>query len=240
MKQFLVVVTLLGLSAYASSNPFDLQENLQKIDQDQDILLHALKEMSDKREAQEASTAPEEAMPPTKLIEDLVSEENKMPSEESIKENLVQKQIQKESSDEKNAVQASTQEEVNELEAISQEEIRLKKLKEEQAKIEQARAEQSRKEQAKAEEARIAAANAAALEDEKRAAQKKEEERLEVEAYEAQRLAKQKEEAKIEAQNSVDKKENGHAVVDINITREALEAKAKADQAYLEAIKEMD
>ena len=235
MKQFLLIMVLLGMGAHASSNPFDLQVNLQKIDQDQDILLTALKEMAEQKEAQVALE--EEAPTPAKLIEDLVVEEKETSLDQSegsdaVEESLPEKKIS---------------EDVSQQNEVSLEEKRLKKVKAEQARIEQ-----TRKEQASAEQSRLAAIKA-------------EEERLEVEAYEAQRLVKQKEaeekivadkvamvkEAaeKVAAEKEALKKEEllrvekekapKHAIVDINITREALDAKEKADQAYLEAIREM-
>jgi len=49
MKHFLLSIVFVSAGVFASANPFDLKENLQKIDQDQDILLSALKEMADKK-----------------------------------------------------------------------------------------------------------------------------------------------------------------------------------------------
>jgi len=42
-------IIFVSTGVFAFANPFNLKENLQKIDQDQDILLSALKEMADKK-----------------------------------------------------------------------------------------------------------------------------------------------------------------------------------------------
>jgi len=49
MKHFLMSIVFVSIGVFTFANPFDLKENLQKIDQDQDILLSALKEMADKK-----------------------------------------------------------------------------------------------------------------------------------------------------------------------------------------------
>ena len=49
MKHFLMSIIFVSTGVFAFANPFNLKENLQKIDQDQDILLSALKEMADKK-----------------------------------------------------------------------------------------------------------------------------------------------------------------------------------------------
>ncbi len=213
MKQFLVVMTLLGMSVHASSNPFDLQSNLKKIDQDQDVLLLALKEMADKKEANIASE--DGSSLAARLVEGLLKDKNET------KKSLLEKNIAEE----------------KQRNEISLEEARLKKVKEEQLRVEKARV-----------------------------AAKIKEERLEVAAYEAQRLAKKKKLAKEELakeeaakkvamlkeardkvveqerlkQEKLKKEESKkYAIVDLNNTREMLEDTAKADKAYLEAIKEM-
>ena len=111
------------------------------------------------------------------------------------------------------------------------EEERIKKIKEEQAKIE---AQRVQEEQAKVEQERLAA------------------EKLEVEKYEAQRIAKQKleeeklaqlkaEKAKLEEQLSREKEEAAKSVMmDINITREGIEATKEADKTYKEAVVQVD
>jgi len=51
MKKYLVaMVVLVSVSVNAGINPFDLKENLQRIDRDQDVLLSALKNIADQQE----------------------------------------------------------------------------------------------------------------------------------------------------------------------------------------------
>ena len=59
MKHFLMSIVFVSIGVFTFANPFDLKENLQKIDQDQDILLSALKEMADKKEREVALGTPE-------------------------------------------------------------------------------------------------------------------------------------------------------------------------------------
>jgi len=206
MKKYLFVVVTLGMiGVSAESNPFDLQKNLQKIDNDQEVLLSALQEMAGNKD-------------------EFADDEPTVTAEEATVE-LVPKE--------------------NVAKKTALEEERIEKVKEAQEKIEEARARQEKEEAIRAEAARI---------------QKAEEERREVEAYEAHKLAKKieaeklaeqerlkalkrekakkEEQRKIEAAKEAEAKRN--AIVDINVTKEEMLAKEKADQAYREAIKEMD
>jgi len=47
MKKYVLFVLLICIGIQAEDNPFELKENLQKIDKDQEVLLSALKEISD-------------------------------------------------------------------------------------------------------------------------------------------------------------------------------------------------
>ena len=51
MKKYLVaMVVLVNVGANAETNPFDIKENLQRIDEDQNMLLSELKKISDQQE----------------------------------------------------------------------------------------------------------------------------------------------------------------------------------------------
>ncbi|MEA3434075.1 MAG: hypothetical protein U9R13_05790 [Campylobacterota bacterium] len=199
MKRYLwTAMVLLFVGANASDNPFDLNANLKKIDQDQDALLSELRDVARAKEAKAGK------------VEDVkvdtspnVSKEETIPVDEAV------------------VIQAKVMEEE-----------RIKKIKEEQAKIE---AQRVQEEQAKVDQERLAA------------------EKLEVEKYEAQRVAKNKlkaeksaqleaEKAKLESEKlSQEKKEaSKNLIVDINTTREEIEATKVADKAYKEAVAKVD
>ena len=234
MKKYLLIALLTSLSIQAEDNPFALKENLQKIDKDQDVLLSALKEMSDNQEAKEEVLDAQEANenvvtdPNTKevsQIEEVSTEEDmsavSTKSVDIVREKLMAQEAQKavEQKQEviKNDVDAKTEAKVQQ----KKEEERRQKIKEEQAKIEAQR------------EQELAAKKEAQIQQEKARAQK-EKERLEVEAYEKKRAAKKELEAK-ETNSPADE-----AIADINITREQILSKKEADKAYLEAVAEMD
>jgi len=247
-KYFWVAIALTTMGVYAENNPFALQKNLQKIDQDQDVLLSALKEMTEKKEAAEALEddneadtvdEEEEAVLPTPEVH--VSDQSDENTSADTQPTEAQPKAQPVSTTEENTAPMQ-----------AAEEARIAKVKAEQAKIEKERAEQAEK--ARLEQARLhqqeEAQRQEALrkqEEERIAAQKREQERLEVEEYEAKRLAKKKAEAQMAKQSmeaeEMNKKETSeakHTVVDINLTREDMIAKKSADEEYMEAIKEVD
>ena len=81
MKHFLLSIVFVSAGVFASANPFDLKENLQKIDQDQDILLSALKEMADKKEVdveEEPVSASRNTVENSARAEQSVAENNEM------------------------------------------------------------------------------------------------------------------------------------------------------------------
>jgi hypothetical protein len=219
MKQYVwIAVVFLFTGVQASENPFDLGENLKKIDQDQDILLLELKKMSQKKEEQE-----EKVMNAQEGSEENRLEDNTMHNEENV-------------SSDNEVVQKS---ETN----LTVEEERLKKVKEEQEKIEQARVEhealkkaqeQKIKEEAQAEEERLA--------EEKREVEKYEAQRLEKKKAEekaAALLVKQVKEEKLVVK-PIQEKVTETVKEDINLTREKVDAVEEAEKAYLEAIKEVN
>lgn len=266
MKKYLVTVALLAtIGANAESNPFDLQKNLQKIDQDQDVLLSALKEMADTKEQIEEIEAPVAEQLPTPEVVNEAEEANTtnanmeiaMDAKEAeveintttdtsrvdaIREKLMEEEAKKEvaaSVDQNHKSEEIKKLEMQQIAMQKAEEERIEKVKAEQKKIEQARIEQRKIEEERAAEMQ---AQKVAEEQERLATKKAEEERLEVEAYEAKRLAKKQAEEKLAAETKAaeEMKKQKHEVVDINITREELVAKQEADKEYLDAVKEMD
>ncbi|HHD79114.1 MAG TPA: hypothetical protein ENK98_05710 [Epsilonproteobacteria bacterium] len=275
MKKYLVAMVVLGsVSVNAGTNPFDLKENLQRIDKDQDVLLSALKNIADEQEVEEVDDAPandaieNEAQPAVEQNVELEATTDTTPNTEIntssvheaedveqnietskvdvIREKLMAKEARKHQMLlEKSKMQEDAAQKIAEQKLLmqKQEEERIKKVQEEQAKIERERAKEAEAQAKK--EAELMVAKAA--EEKKLAAQKLEEEKREVAAYEAKRLAKKKaEEALLAEQKRAEEakkqamEQEKHAVVDINITREEIAAKKEADEAYLEAVKEMD
>jgi len=245
MKRYiLAMMVLVTMGVNAESNPFDLQKNLQKIDQDQDVLLSALKEMADKKEEIEEVQIPvadttisepsvyesgaDVKMDSVEVAEEVSSPSTDISRVDVIREKLMVGEVQKN--------EESKKLEKQQIALQKAEEERIEKVKAEQVKIEQERIEQ-----AKREEERVAGMRAqrAEEEQEKRVAQKVEEERLEVAAYEAERLVKQQKAEKLATEAKAAEEKAKHAVVDINITREALVAKQEADKEYLDAVREM-
>jgi len=223
MKKYLLVALLTSLSVQAEDNPFALKENLQKIDKDQDVLLSALKEISDNQEAKEEALDAQEANnnvvtdPNTAEVSQVeeVSTEKDMSvvSRNSVdieKERLMAQEVQKPVEQKQEVVKNDVDTKAEEMAQQKKEEEKRQKIKENQAKIE------------------------AQVQQEKALAQK-EQERLEVEAYEKKRAIKKELEAKTEMNTPADE-----VVADINITREQILSKKEADKAYLEAVSEMD
>jgi len=226
MKKYLLIALLTSLSIQAEDNPFALKENLQKIDKDQDVLLSALKEMSDNQEAKEEALGAQEAnenvvtAPNTEEVSQVeeVSTAEDMP--EATAKGLMAKEVQ-------NPTEQKQEISKHEVDAKTAEMVQQKK--EEQAAIE------AQKEQ------ELAVKKEAQIQQEKALAQK-EKERLEVEAYEKKRAAKKELEAKetVISSNAKMNSPADEAIADINIAREQMLSKKEADKAYLEAVAEMD
>lgn len=83
MKKLLLIIALVSVGANAEKNPFSFQENIQKIDKDQDVLLSALKEMADKKEGK------------TTVTEELISEQAKAEEERVAKQEAEKKELEK-------------------------------------------------------------------------------------------------------------------------------------------------
>jgi hypothetical protein len=267
MKKYLLVAVTLGVVGIsAESNPFDLQKNLQKIDQDQAVLLSALQEMAENKDEfsdEEAAPSKEVETEEAPQVHDDVPSGNTVSSEasreaETTRPELIRNRLIEE---ETKSVEPSNEELMDRLRGETEqvakkdvkvemavEEERIKKVKEAQAKIEEVRAEQvkaaaKRVEKEKEEKLEVEAYEAQRLvkkiEAEKLAAEEKKEALAKEEAQKVAREAAQKEKLlKVEAAKEVEAKK--HAIVDINITKEEMMAKSDADKAYLDAVKEMD
>jgi len=225
-KHLIVMAVFMSIYANAESNPFDLKENLQKIDKDQDVLLSALKEMSDKKEELEENLPVSE----DNVKEEALITEDTETTIDTVDEKIMPEEKKKHKEVEQKNVEASN------AQTEKEEEKRLKRVKEEQLRIEE--------ERAKLEQVRVEAATQKKIAEEeaKLAEKKREEERLEVEAYEAKRIAT-KDQVVVATEANISKEvkyENDEAIADINITREELMEKKAADKAYIDAIAEMD
>jgi hypothetical protein len=241
MKRYVWMAALLAATgASASENPFELKENFQKIEQEQDTLLKGLKVIAQKQEALEEEAddadidadidAEDETSSDTE--QNSASAGDEQGEEETIKAN---KPVPSPVITEEKVVAGKKPS--SETKAVP-EVVKIDKIKAEQTAANKAKAEAEAKAHkeamkqavaAKAEQERIAKEKAEA---EKKAAQEAELARLQAEKARLESEAKEKAQA--------GKKKEVVSGVDINITKEELEAKRKADAALLEAIKEVD
>ena len=230
MKQYLwAAIVLVFVGANASDNPFDLDANLKKIDQDQDVLLSELRVLSEAKVAREDAEMEEEE---SNLEEETVATDTNVPNNISEKDTI--------EADNAVVVQPGVTEE-----------DKIKKIAEDQVEIEAQRTENEIEIQKEYAEIRRVKLEKEKAEQERLAAEK-----LEVEKYEAQRVAKKKREAeeldqleaekaklenkKAELETQKAPLENKNIIADINITRENTEAEKEADKVYTEAVTHVD
>ncbi len=247
MKKYLWIgMVLMFMGAIASDNPFVLKENLRKIDQDQDILLSELKEMSKNKKELEVNTETDDSRASMQKEEERIQRIKEQQA--AVEAERLKKEIKEEESTP--AVEEVVVVEVEEVEVkVTEKEpiepsdtTKKEKLEKEYSEIRKVRLEKEK----------IAEEKLQADEEKKLA-----EEKIEVEAYEAKRIEKKKNELKKQVQiekakESVDQVEKEQIPVkqteevvsnkmkDINLTREALDATEEADKAYQEAIAEVD
>ncbi|HIQ28638.1 MAG TPA: hypothetical protein EYH42_09090 [Sulfurovum sp.] len=265
MRKYLWMATIISVTTVyvcADDNPFNLKENLQKIDRDQDFLLSAFQDIVDKKEKLDELNLDEadEVMAidkDEKIINDLnVSSEDI----DTVKE-VAQGNISKDKSVEKQIVkkeEKNIQEEKEEK--IKQEKLRDKKEKEElkrleKVKLEQLKIEEERKKQEKekqekekqekAKKDKLEALHIEKLKKEKEKPEEKEKQEEEEKQEAKPKKVELKKVSKLENPKQVKQKVeieqvSSEAIVDINITQEKLIATEEADKVYLEAVKEMD
>ncbi len=273
MKRYVWIAALLAgtVGAGASENPFELNENFQKLEQEQESLLKELKSASAKLEAlqeaeddadidaEEDEDETEEAATPAAETEEVVVETIEPPKKAEVPqasetENTVAKVKRKASETPQTPKATPTKTEA------PKEIVRIEKVKEDQAKIDAARAAQMKaraeaeaKRKAEVEKAKREKEALAKLEAERAAAKKKAEEaelerlkaqkaRLEAEKAQLEKEAKAKTETPAPVKSAVSSKSAKTAVasVDINITKEEMEAAKRAEEELKKAIAEVD
>lgn len=254
MRKYLWMATIISVTTvyvYADDNPFNLKENLQKIDRDQDFLLSAFQDIVDKKEKLDELNLDEsdEVMAidkDEKIINDLnVSSEDI----DTVKE-VAQGNISKDKSVEKQIVkkeEKNIQEEKEEK--IKQEKLRDKKEKEElkrlekvkleQLKIEEERKKQEKEKQEKAKKDKLEALRIEKLKKEKEKPEEKEKQEAKLKKVELKKVSKLENPKQVKQKVEIEQV-SSEAIVDINITQEKLIATEEADKVYLEAVKEMD
>ncbi|DAB39853.1 MAG TPA: hypothetical protein CFH81_06415 [Sulfurovum sp. UBA12169] len=225
MKRYLSVLIMLAVTvANAQNNPFDLKENLQKIDHAQSVFLDELKLLAQKKEALEESKQEDD------IFVEPGTEENRSAIGTAQNTQAPAERI------------SPSEKETQDAEKLRTEAKRVLRLKEEQAAREQEisnlKKEEDellglKKEQGEAEKEKTVAAQ---LQD--------------INLSKAQLGVKQNtdkdyQEAVQEMDGKVQegvKKEKSAAVQiqDINVSKEQLEAKQNADKDYQDAIQEMD
>jgi len=242
MKRYVwIAATLAAITGVnASENPFELTENLKKLEAEQQILLKDLKK--------EAATL--EAIQEAKDDADIDAEDDEtveaQPTKSVVPEEVVPVQPQKEKRMTSEISEGNAEDEAHMVpvqkapESAPQEVVKIDKIKADQAKIDaereaQAKAEAKKREaEMKAKQEREALAK---LKAEREAAQKREKE------AELARLKAEKERLEKQVAEKTATSKVSEAIADsddINITREELEAKRKADEELKKAIAEVD
>jgi len=218
----LTLTTLVTLNVSASQNPFDLNENLKKIDQDQNTLLDELKKLAQQREAAEDESIDSEG--DDEEIDAVVSDETNV--KEQVQEKEQTSTMPKAPQSEQPSPGAGSAEEsgvkgpdrIQEIRKrmMEQEALRAKETAKKEEAVAKPKGEEARvkaealKAKQQAEAAAKKAADAKAAEEQakrerlakEKAAQeaaKRAQEKREVEAYEAARRAKKEAEAKAAA-----------------------------------------
>jgi len=233
MKHYLWAgVALLFIGAYASDNPFALEENFGKLEKEQEVLLDKLRKIAEAKELAE-----EQEIEDDPIIEEtpIVEETPKVVDVSTVE---VKEALPKIDAEEKlevmrqNALEASKKEaEERELllAAAKAKEVEILKIKEEdQKRIEIAKKEAEAREVEAYEKAR---ADRLAKEEAEKESVKKE--AMKKEAAE-KKIIENKEIAIVE-----NKEDESTSIDDINITKERLEEKLKADEEFAEAVQEM-
>jgi hypothetical protein len=228
MKRYVWIVAVLAVTvgASASENPFELDENFKAIEQEENSLLKELKAISERREALE-DAEDDISIEEDNEDETATVEEGEQPVEPDMVE--VKSKVEK---PEKNNEDDSTVAEEKSVEII-----RIDKIKEKQTGTDTARKAEEKVLALKAEQERTALKK---LEEERmirKRAQEAELKRLEVAKRKQEEAAKVMKEMKPKGKEAGAKAESG---VDINISKEELEAEKKADEILQKAIEEVD
>ncbi len=228
MKRYLwTAIVWAFVGANASDNPFKLNENLKKIDQDQNILLSELKVLTEKKEKKEVQE------------EIIVTEKVEIDIDSNVSEIIVVEET-----------------EVVVIETNATEEAKINKIKEEQVKIEVKRAEKEKEkaeeervlaEKLEVEKQELQRAEKIKREAEELAQLKEEKAKLESkkraqESKNTEEKSEKPSEKKKSQENEKQKKVKTakSLMIDINITREELESTEEANQAYQAAILEVN
>jgi len=244
MKKYLWTVIIMiasSINIHAEENPFALNENLQKIDRDQELLLSTFKEIEERKKIRaETVNAPTLSVgtneEKAKDLSRLPSEDNMTVPGQEEADTVENKVVEKEET----LLLVKVEEE--KIKKAREEELEAEKTKARQAKVEYERIEKVKQEQVKIEEARAVQAKAKEEKTKLEEMAKKEAEKKELEIQEAKKRIKMKEEETL-ALEKVEKervREVKNTIVDINLTEEELIATEEADRAYIEAVKEMD
>jgi len=258
MKRYLwiAVVVAVTMSANALENPFALDENFKKLDQEQASLIDELKSIAATQEVEEDALLDDESDEEETSVKE--EDSTPVPAATPVVNEPVEVEVEEV---EVEAVSSpnppkSVPKEVVEIEKIKTSQAELDAQREAKAKAEQEALKKAQAEAAAKKEAEEKAAKEKAAK-EKAAKEKAEAERIrqEKEAQakkEAEHQAKLRDEAEQKAIAQVDalhhenteKKQVKEAEktggVDINITREELEAKRRADEEMRRAIMEVD
>jgi hypothetical protein len=222
-------ITVVTVGVNASENPFDPNENFKVIEQEQNSLLKELKVISETQGIADDIDDIDDDM--GENIENSRVEEKPVPQES-------QKISQQTSVKTEESQQKSGKEDCVPAASDKKEIVRIEQIKEEQSQTTMAQKAEEEKLAKKAEEEKLAKK----AEAERQAMKRLEEERIARKEVEEGREAEKDEKAaaKVQKATSAEAKVAKISGVDINITREEMEARRKADELLQQAIEEVD
>jgi hypothetical protein len=231
-------ITVVTVGVNASENPFDPNENFKVIEQEQNSLLKELKVISETQGIADDIDDIDDDM--GENIENSRVEEKPVPQESqkiSQQTSVKTEESQQKSGKEDRVPAASDKKEI----------VRIEQIKEEQSQTTMAQKAEEEKLAKKAEEEKLAKKAeeeklAKKAEAERQAMKRLEEERIARKEVEEGREAEKDEKAaaKVQKATSAEAKVAKISGVDINITREEMEARRKADELLQQAIEEVD
>ena len=214
MKRYVWIgAVLLCMGAHATENPFALDKNFKKLEQEQKALLAKLKKIAEAKELEEENKPVVEEVSVTPTVKEVVVTPNE-PAKQEISETKQEEALAQQEAEKRLDMMRQKALEASRREAMLAE----AKKEEEQKRLE--------------EEKKVAEAEAAKAYEKARA------ERIAQE--EAKKAVATKENISIKKDDVVVKsEEESTSIDDINLTREKLEEKRKADEAFAKAVLEM-
>jgi hypothetical protein len=241
MKNHLWIAAIVSVSTfnvYAQENPFALQEKFQKIDKDTDALINSLKKIySERKESKQVDIVVVPSMEDSLVSEDNVTDINISNNEDpdTVDNELLFKKAIDEQDD---LISISVAAEEKRLEKVREEQFKIEEEKAKRVQIRKEKREAVEKEEEKKESPSIKVPEVEPEAPESAESTKKDtlEDKVQVEEAAAIK-AVENEELMTEDKELKDEK---HKIVEINATKDDLQAGNEADDALLKAMQEVD